>query len=118
MHAVAFISFMRDNKWDKFVDPYFTIEKLKEAYALEIAPLPTKDQWEHTETGEKVYPPVIKRPPGRPRKNRIVPHDEGKRRHKCPICKQLGHHKNTCKNPEPEQPQGSDQFQASTSKRL
>nr|GEW01637.1 hypothetical protein [Tanacetum cinerariifolium] len=56
VHAVAFISFMRDNNWDKFVDPYFTIEKLKEAYALEIAPLPTKDQWLKTKTDEKIYP--------------------------------------------------------------
>nr|GEX39234.1 hypothetical protein [Tanacetum cinerariifolium] len=80
VHAVAFISFMRDNNWDKFVDPYFTIKKLKEAYALEIAPFPTKDQSLKTEMGEKIYPPVIKRPHGRLRKNRIVPHDEGAER--------------------------------------
>ena len=26
----------------------------------------------------------------------------GKRQHKCPICKQLGHHWYTCKNGNPE----------------
>ena len=118
VHAAAFIAFRRDNNWDKYVDPYFTVEKFKEAYALEIGPLPTKDQWVHIETEEKIYPPFIKRPAGRPRKNRIVPHDESKRRHKCPRCNEYGHHSRTCKNPAFELSQGSNKFQASTSKRL
>ncbi|PWA64461.1 hypothetical protein CTI12_AA342820 [Artemisia annua] len=113
----AFIAFIRDNNWDKYVDPYFTVTKFKEAYALEIGPLPTKDQWVHMETEEKIYPPFIKRPAGRPRKNRIVPHDESKRRHKCPRCNEYGHHSRTCKNPAFEPSQSSNKFQASTSKR-
>ncbi|GKD02562.1 transposase, MuDR, MULE transposase domain protein [Tanacetum coccineum] len=83
VHAVAFIAFTRDTKWEKYVDPFFTIEKFKEAYALEVAPIPGKNEWAHIESGEKIYPPVIKRPIGRPRKNRIKPSDEQKRRKTC-----------------------------------
>jgi hypothetical protein len=79
LHAAAFIAFTRDVNWDKFVDTYFTIEKYKSAYALEVAPMPTKDQWVHIDA-EKIHPPTIKRPPGRPKKNRIKANDEQKRR--------------------------------------
>ncbi|GKB54168.1 hypothetical protein Tco_0904921 [Tanacetum coccineum] len=44
VHAAAFIAFTRDANWDSYVDPYFTIDKFKEAYALEISPIPDKDQ--------------------------------------------------------------------------
>ncbi|KAJ9552717.1 hypothetical protein OSB04_016762 [Centaurea solstitialis] len=53
------------------------------------------------ETSEKICPPIIKRPPGRPKKNRIVPPDEPKRRHKCRRCGMFGHHERTCKNSAP-----------------
>ncbi|CAI9293844.1 unnamed protein product [Lactuca saligna] len=111
VHAAANIAFTRDPDWDIYVDTYFTIDKFKEAYALEIAPMSGKDQWVHIKTIEKIYPPIIKRPPGRPKKNRIVPRDEPKKRHRCPRCGMFGHHQKTCKNLER---QGSDD--ASTSK--
>ncbi|GJT28102.1 transposase, MuDR, MULE transposase domain protein [Tanacetum coccineum] len=79
VHAVAFIAFTRDSIWDNYIDPYFTIDKYKEAYALEIAPMPGKDQWVHIDTSEKIHPPIVKRPIGRPRKNRIVAHDKTKK---------------------------------------
>ncbi|PWA37953.1 transposase, MuDR [Artemisia annua] len=79
VHAATFIAFLRDYNWEKYVDEYFTIEKLKEAYAMEIAPMLAMNEWVHTETRQKIYPPVIKRPAGRPRKNRIKPHDEKKK---------------------------------------
>ncbi|XP_071719175.1 uncharacterized protein [Rutidosis leptorrhynchoides] len=68
IHAATFISSIMDNNWDKYVHTYFTIEKFKEAYALEIAPMLEKDKWVHKETREKIYPPIIKSPPGRPKK--------------------------------------------------
>ncbi|GJR84523.1 uncharacterized protein Tco_0155308 [Tanacetum coccineum] len=98
VHASAFISFTRDN-WEKYYDPYFTIEKFKDAYALGVATMPGKDQWVHIETGEKIYPPIIKRPAERPRKNRIIAADETKKRHRCKQCVQLGHRQKSCKNP-------------------
>ncbi|GKB67361.1 zinc finger, SWIM-type containing protein [Tanacetum coccineum] len=76
---------------------FFTIDKFKEAYALEISPIPDKDQWAPIDTSEKIYPPIIKRPVGRPKKNRIVPHDETKKRRKCRRCGRYGHLQKTCK---------------------
>nr|KAJ0193211.1 hypothetical protein LSAT_V11C800418570 [Lactuca sativa] len=63
---------------------------------------------------EKIYPPIIKCPPGRPRKNIIKSSDESKRRHKCPRCGEYGHHEKTCKNPTS---QSLDQSETFTSKR-
>ncbi|XP_078180488.1 uncharacterized protein LOC144574401 [Carex rostrata] len=101
-HATAFIAFTRDVNWEKYVDPYFTIEKCKAAYAIEIAPMPGKDQWVHGGAEEeKIYPPTIKRPPGQPKKCRFVPSDEPKRKHKCRRYGMYGHHQKTCKNPAP-----------------
>nr|KAJ0199389.1 hypothetical protein LSAT_V11C600310450 [Lactuca sativa] len=109
VHAVAFIAFIREPSWDKYIDTYFTVEKLKEAYALEIGQMPRKDQWVNIEPVDKIYPPIIKRPPGRPKKNKIIAHDEPK---KSPRCGIYGHHQRTCKNPAS---QGFDE--ASSSKR-
>ncbi|KAI3827087.1 hypothetical protein L1987_01151 [Smallanthus sonchifolius] len=113
MQKVAFITFTRDVNLDNHVDSYFTIEKFKLAYALEVAPMPAKDQWVHIDTEEKICPPAIKRPSGILRKNRIKPNDESKKRHKCPRCGEYGHREKTCKNPAS---QDSIQHQASTSK--
>ncbi|KAD7479099.1 hypothetical protein E3N88_02235 [Mikania micrantha] len=101
-HHPAFIAFIRDANWDKYVDSYFTVEKFKAAYDLEIAPMLAKDQWVHIDTGEKIYPPTIKRPSGRPRKNIIKSHDEPRKRHKCSRCYEYGHHEKTCKNSTPQ----------------
>lgn len=42
VHATTFIAFTRDS-WDSYVDPYFAIDNYKEAYPLEISPIPDKD---------------------------------------------------------------------------
>ncbi|GKE26804.1 transposase, MuDR, MULE transposase domain protein [Tanacetum coccineum] len=97
VHAAAFIAFTRDANWDSYVDPYFTIDKLKRSLCFRISPIPDKDQWAPIDTSEKIYPPVIKRPVGRPKKNRIVPHDETKKRRKCRRCGGYGHLQKTCK---------------------
>nr|XP_043618129.1 uncharacterized protein LOC122589870 [Erigeron canadensis] len=114
VHAAAFIAFTRDTDWVKYVDSCFTITNFIEAYALEIAPLPGKDQWVERETSERIYPPILKRPPGRPRKDRIKPPGEAKRKKKCPRCGGYGHHEKKCKNPTSQVP---DPNQSSTSKR-
>nr|GEV84374.1 hypothetical protein [Tanacetum cinerariifolium] len=89
-------------------------EKFKEAYALEIAPLPTMNHWVPRESEEKIFPPVFKRPIERPRKNRIVAHDESKRKKRCPRCLKTGHHEKSCKNSAPSK--GFKESEASTSK--
>ncbi|KAL7582506.1 uncharacterized protein LOC111921300 [Lactuca sativa] len=72
VHEAAFIAFTRDANWDQYVDQYFSIEKFKEAYAFKIASMPRKDQWIKKD-GDKIYPPLMKRPPGRPKKIELNP---------------------------------------------
>ncbi|KAL7604421.1 hypothetical protein Lser_V15G19860 [Lactuca serriola] len=67
VHSAAFIAFTRDVIWAQYVDQYFSIQKFKEAYAFKIALMPGKDHWIKKD-GEKIYPPLMKRPPGRPKK--------------------------------------------------
>nr|GEV78869.1 hypothetical protein [Tanacetum cinerariifolium] len=70
----------KGKRWEeKYVDEYFTIEKLKETYAMEIALMLAMDEWVHTKTQEKIYPPLMKHPAGRPRKNIIKQDDEKKK---------------------------------------
>jgi hypothetical protein len=41
-------------------------------YASVIKPMTDKSQWGNVNPGFKVLPPMMKRPPGRPRKERIL----------------------------------------------
>ncbi|GKD29644.1 transposase, MuDR, partial [Tanacetum coccineum] len=43
--------------WDKYVDPYYTVKKFKEVYALELAPVPDRDEWIDIQPRERTYPP-------------------------------------------------------------
>ncbi|KAK1305903.1 hypothetical protein QJS10_CPA10g01383 [Acorus calamus] len=96
---------MRNARWEDYVDEYFTVARYKATYALAIYPLPDKSMWESQDLQCIVKPPKLTRPPGRPRKKWIRPHDEESRStkvrriHKCQRCGGIGHHQKTCKNP-------------------
>ncbi|PWA73608.1 hypothetical protein CTI12_AA260040 [Artemisia annua] len=90
-------------KWYKvMMDKEWVIKKL---FSLSVSPRHNKEPYYMQnfprELGEKIFPPVFKRPIGRPRKNRIVAHDESKRKKRCPRCHKTGHHEKSCKNPAP-----------------
>ncbi|KAK1302915.1 hypothetical protein QJS10_CPB12g00032 [Acorus calamus] len=104
-HAAAVICHMRGSNWEDYV--------YKRAYGMAIAPLPDKSMWEIEDLNYVVKPPVQTRPPpGRPRKKRIRPADEGssqskvRRIHVCRRCGGYGHLQRTCKNP--PKPQSSE----------
>jgi len=101
VHALVFITSIRNPNWESYVDSYFTVARLRITYANMIATMPSKDEWLKVDLGYKMLPPVLKRPPGRPRKNRIKSSDEPKKRsHKCTRCGLYGHRK-TYKNAVP-----------------
>ncbi|KAL4557240.1 hypothetical protein LXL04_035413 [Taraxacum kok-saghyz] len=108
----AFIGFTRDTNWDKYVDSCYTIEKVKEAYAFEIAPMPGMDQWMQKE-GDKIYPPIIKHPIGRQKKIELNHQVSLKEDTSVREVMSMDTVK-TCKNPAP---QDLDPCQTSTSKR-
>jgi hypothetical protein len=62
---------------DQYVSEYFSVAKFRVAYAMNVPTLLGKDQWMKVDLGFKLYSPVLTRPAGRPRKNRIRASAEG-----------------------------------------
>lgn len=106
-HAIAFITSLRTEKLEDYVDMYFSVEKFRAAYQGVIPALPDKSVWPKSSHGFFMYPPLLKSTSGRRKQSRFKGSKEGgqtstKGRHRCPICKQYGHHWNNCKNGDPE----------------
>jgi len=99
VHAIAYIGTRRVELED-FVDPYYSVEMFKAAYATVVAPMPGKEEWEKVDIGFTLLPPKCNRAAGRPRKRRLVGAEEdgsssrGKRR--CKRCGGFGHLQKTC----------------------
>jgi hypothetical protein len=108
-HAIAFITHLREENLQLYVDKSYTIEKFRSAYEGRIPALTDKKQWPKPDKGFFLYPPLLRRPAGRLVTHRYKASHEGgykkKRRgsaHKCPICHKHGHHWNTCRDGDPE----------------
>ncbi|XP_020083436.1 uncharacterized protein LOC109706837 [Ananas comosus] len=87
---------------EDYASSYFTVERYRDAYSLNIKPLPAQEEWKKSDIGFSVLPPILARPAGRPRKKRIRGAGEMiKRKHKCARCGGFGHHARTCKNTVP-----------------
>ena len=85
---------------DQYVSEYFSVAKFKAAYAQNVPALLGKYQWTIVDPGFKLHAPVLTRPPGRPRKNRIRASAEGgvRRQRKCKRCGTPGHIARLCTN--------------------
>ncbi|WVZ49602.1 hypothetical protein U9M48_000944 [Paspalum notatum var. saurae] len=105
LHAIAMITSIRNEKLEDYVDMYFSVEKFRKAYEGIIPALPDKTQWPESTHGFFMHPPLLKSTAGRRQTKRFKGSSEGtsgrKGRHRCPICKQLGHHWYTCKDGDP-----------------
>ncbi|XP_073365744.1 uncharacterized protein [Aegilops tauschii subsp. strangulata] len=79
---------------------YFSVSKFMAAYADNVPALLGKDQWNIVDPGFKLHAPVITRPPGRPRNQRIRAGEEGRlpKKHACKKCGVLGHIARLCTN--------------------
>ncbi|KAK1668057.1 hypothetical protein QYE76_056216 [Lolium multiflorum] len=103
IHALFFMSVIggEDGEVDQYVSEYFSVAKFRAAYAMNVPTLLGKDQWMKVDPGFKLYSPVLTRPAGRPRKNRIRASAEGGapiRKRKCKRCGIPGHIARLCKN--------------------
>ncbi|XP_028080765.1 protein FAR1-RELATED SEQUENCE 4-like [Camellia sinensis] len=98
-HAVVAIqSSGRD--FSTFVEQFFTVDQYKATYSGYIQPIPTVDKPSFSEDDFIIYPPAIKRPPGRPKKNRIPSWGEKLSQIRCGRCGRMGsHNRKTCKEP-------------------
>ena len=66
-----------DGEVDQYCSEYFSVAKFRVAYAENVHALLGKDQWNIVDPGFKLHSPVLTRPPGRPRKNKIRAGEEG-----------------------------------------
>jgi hypothetical protein len=99
---------------EEFVDDYNSVEKFKNAYKRVVVPLGDKFFWPKVHIGVPVRAPLVKRPVGRQRKNRMkccLDGGSGKKKSgkerktkklfqgqfRCPNCRELGHRKNSPK---------------------
>ncbi|KAH6807214.1 hypothetical protein C2S51_028322 [Perilla frutescens var. frutescens] len=104
VHACAAIKFMKGRP-EEYVHEYFSRENFFRAYEYEIKSMTSPDFWSKTDN-QPIQPPLLRRPSGRPKKQRHKSSIEGKDPHKakrkygvikCSKCCQLGHNKRSCK---------------------
>ena len=99
-HALAFITSLSNTPLENHVDHYYSIEKIKYAYAQLILAMDDKRQWPPSSHGCFMHPPLLKATTSRPKTERHKGYTEKKRKgekYKCPICKDTGHHWLSCK---------------------
>jgi hypothetical protein len=61
----------RNVKLEEFVDEYYSVEKFKNTYKRVVVPLGDKSFWPKVDIRVPVREPLVKRPVGRQRKNRM-----------------------------------------------
>ncbi|XP_028119765.1 uncharacterized protein LOC114317252 [Camellia sinensis] len=98
-HAVIVI---RNSGLDLYdlVDPYYHVSEYWNSYACNIHPIPTVKKPPFSIEDYIIQPPAVKRPPGRPKKKRMLSRGEEVQQIRCSHCQRLGNHnRKTCKEP-------------------
>ncbi|XP_028772552.1 uncharacterized protein LOC114729679 [Neltuma alba] len=106
-HACAAIKAVNCNVYD-FVDECYKITSQQKIYGRSMIPVATVDMpnpnnyWVEN-IGSQVFlaPPLTNRPPGRPKVKRRESQFQNRKIYHCSTCKQVGHTRRTCKNPNP-----------------
>lgn len=105
IHVLYFLNVIggEQGKVYPYVSEYFSVERFQKTYEDNVPALLGKDQWEMVDPGFKLCPPVLTRPPSRPRTNRIRGAAEGgsRKKRKCSRCGGLGHIGRKCSNTMP-----------------
>ncbi|XP_028083551.1 uncharacterized protein LOC114284802 [Camellia sinensis] len=98
-HAVIAIQKNRYNLSD-CVEHYFHVETYHAAYSGAIFHIPLVEKPPFDPTDLTIYPPTVKRPPGRPKKNKIPSRGEKLKQIRCGRYDKLGsHNRKSCKEP-------------------
>ena len=98
-HALCIITSIRGYNIEDYVHDYYSVAKFKKAYGKSVKPMTDRNQWPQVDPGFKLWPPILKRAAGRPRKRRFKSAAEGgtqTKTTKCSRCNQLGHMAKTC----------------------
>ena len=82
------------------VEPYFHVSEFRATYASSIFPIPTVEQPPFNPNDYIIKPPAVKRPPGSPKKKRILSKGEHVQQIRCGRCGRMGNHnRKTCNEP-------------------
>ena len=77
-------------KIEDYVHEYYSAERFRATYQGRVEPFPYLTQWPEVHLGFKIFPPLLGRPPGRPRVQRIRGYLEWKANKKKVKCKRCG----------------------------
>lgn len=104
VHAIAFITSLTNVPLENYVYSYYSVQIFRAAYDHLIPAMPDKSQWPKGCHGFFMHPPLLKSTAGRRKTQRFKGSNETvgnttrkKGQHKCPICKDYGHHWHKCK---------------------
>ncbi|KAL7253995.1 hypothetical protein ACSBR1_008362 [Camellia fascicularis] len=75
VHAMVAIRNSGRDLYD-LVEPYYHVSEYRSIYASSITPIPTVEKPPFNTDDFIIHPPVVKRPPGRPKKKRILSRGE------------------------------------------
>ena len=103
-HALARILSNRGLQIKDFVHEYYSVDRVRAAYADIVPPMSDRTDWPQVELEYKLLPPKQKRAAGRPRVVRIRGSAEqraNRKKVRCRRCKGFGHFAKTCKLAEP-----------------
>ncbi|KAL7208310.1 hypothetical protein ACSBR1_030130 [Camellia fascicularis] len=99
VHAVVAI---RNNNKDLYelVNPYYHVAEYRSSYAHNIIPIPTIEKPPFNAEAFVIQPPIVKRPPRRPKKKQMLSRGEQVQQIRCSRCQRMGNHnRKTCKEP-------------------
>ncbi|XP_026450692.1 uncharacterized protein LOC113350788 [Papaver somniferum] len=99
-HALAAIRKIKCEAVD-FISPYFTSNYFRKTYLHVIQPIPNYNRPIEIKEDNIINPPIVKKQPGRPPGKWILSKGEKKvnRKVHCSNCKEVGHNRESWKNP-------------------
>lgn len=97
-HAIAVLQKGQEDHFNH-IDRFFFVETYRKCYSYSIPPIDRTDVPLLAHQEPLILPPLVKRPPGRPKNKRIPSQGENmKKKKKCSRCGKLGYHNSrTCK---------------------
>ncbi|KAL7176792.1 hypothetical protein ACSBR2_030190 [Camellia fascicularis] len=89
-----------DRDFYDLVEPFYHAATYRLAYASSITPIPTVEKPSFQLDDFVIHPPVVKRPPGRPKKKRMLSRGKEVQLIRRRRCQRMGNHnRKTCKEP-------------------